>query len=191
MLEILLEKVLDLEDDVATIDHLISRLGNEDVAAIGLSAVTMAGRAPCDEKLRHLATCVAQIIEERSPWVDDIEYSQMLLHLVDQLTTTQLAILHFLADPRGWERRTGESLDGIPLDDGRLPSDRILCRGFPAFEKRPVALRAVIGGLEARGLLSVTGLRDDGSGYTGIDQFREGSASELGLELIEFLDLGR
>ena len=190
LLEMVCARILDAEDDIDRLRVLTDQLTDPDVAAVGLAAVSIAGRTSNDDKLRHIATGVAQIINNRSPWVDDIDYTQMLMHLVDDLTATQIAFLHFLAYPTRWEQRTGVSLAALPLgEDGRLHTDTVLNAAFPGYTAQPAALRAVLGGLEARGLVDVIGLADEGSGYSDVDQFRDGSGSALGLALLRFLEL--
>lgn len=190
LLEMLCERLLDVEDDIDGLRMLAERLTDPDVAAMGLSAISMAGRTSSEEKLRHLATCVAQIIENRSPWVDDVDFAQMLMHLVDDLTATQIAVLQFLAHPTEWEQRSGLALDALPLDgDGRLRVDTILTTAFPGYMDHLAALRAILDGLEARGLVTVSGLAGEDSSYPDVAGFREGSASALGIALLGFLEL--
>jgi hypothetical protein len=150
----------------------------------------MAGRAASEAKLRHLATCVAQIVRGENPWAADADYAQMLLHLVDELTATQIAVLQFLAHPTRWEEENRTWLDGLPRDDkGLIRIETLVAAALPQHDAPPAVLRAIAGGIEARGLLTVTGIGDDGNGFPDGYSIRPGVVSELGLALLRFLQL--
>lgn len=182
-IEMLLQRVLDVEDQVESIQ---AALESDEVAAVALVGLDGAVRAADDEKLYRLASALANVALNRKTWSGRVDHAQMLMRLLGELTSTEVSLLQLFGDPERWVSDHAQSFAVVPSANGRIDVAGVLAFAYPELATQEAVAYSAIASLEARGLLDVYGIAEPDASFSSEDQFREGCASVVGRELLDF-----
>lgn len=185
-LEVLIDNLVDLQ---LSVEDLETRLRSEMVASVGIVGANAAAGSPDDEKIERIARAVANIVANHDEWTGSIDHALTLMRLLDETTSTQIALMQFLDSPSAWvEQHKGA---GVTIrrreSDGRFALTDVVSVALPLLAEKEAILATAIRGLENRGLVFFeTGDIHEAS-FPGDQDFSESFLTEVGREVLALI----
>lgn len=186
-LEVLIDNLIDMQ---LSIEDLENRLRSELIASVGVVGVNAAAASPDDEKVERIAQAVSNIIAHHDEWTGSVDHALTLMHLLDETTSTQFALLQFLDGPAKWiEQHKGVSVTIKRREtDGRFALADVVAIALPRLAEQESVLATAIRGLENRGLLYFEIGEAYEASFPADQDFNKSFLTEVGREVLALVE---